>query len=97
VQGAHAWHRARLAKQGGFARLTNKPDWRDERRAVGPPKIDLSESLGTLTMHKNYQCITRRRSTKTEKNRRDDCDVPPHSELGLCRKNVRAECNNNRR
>ena len=32
-----------LAKQGGFARLTSKPDWRDERRAAGPPKIDLSE------------------------------------------------------
>ena len=32
-----------LAGQGGFARLTNKLDWRDERRAAGPPKIDLSE------------------------------------------------------
>jgi hypothetical protein len=83
-----------LAKQGGFARLTNKPDWRDERRAA---EDRLSESLGTLTLHKNYQCITSRRSTKTEKDRRDDCDVPPHSELGLCRKNVRAECSSNRR
>ena len=86
-----------LAKQGDFARLTNKPDWRDERRAAGPPKIDWSESSGTLTLHKNDQCITRSRSTKTEKHRRDDRNVPPHSELGLCGKNVRAECNSNRR
>jgi hypothetical protein len=67
----------------------------DERAA--DPCGGSSESLGTLTLHKNYQRITRRRSTKTEKNRRDDRDVPPHSEFGLCGKNVRRECNGSRR
>ena len=63
---------------------------------VGRRLTGSSENLGTLTLHKNYQGITRRGSTKTEKHRREHGNVPPHSEFGLCGKNVRSERNGSR-
>ena len=82
----------------GLVGALERLSWIDGTTMSGPQtaKGGSSESLGTLTLHENYQRITRRRRTKTEKHRRDYRDVPPHSEFRLCGKNVRAECNGKR-